>query len=220
MLYTSLLVLHISAGFTALLSGGISFSAPKGKKLHNASGKIYTLAMLGVGFTAVTMCLLKYSPFLFTIGIFSTYMTLTGYRSLQYYKGNKEPKVQLDWILLFTTFLLAGSFSSFMIWTEGLHFMGLQLVLLVFMSILISMLLGDLWVLHHISKLNKGAFLKRHIGRMGGAYISSLTAFLVTNVETEPVFLAWLLPTAIGTPFIFYFIRKYTPRKRKARQTI
>lgn len=176
--------------------------------------------MIGVGLTAISICLLKYNPFLFTLGIFSTYMTITGYRSLQYYKGTKNPKVQRDWILLVITFLLAGGFTSHMIWTEGMHLMGIQLVLLVFMSILLSMLLGDIRVLLHINQLNKGMLLKRHIGRMGGAYISTLTAFLVTNVQTEPLFLAWLLPTAIGTPFIIYFIRKYAPKKKKARQTI
>ncbi len=214
MLYTGLLILHIVAGFTALLSGGISFSAPKGKRLHKRTGIIYTIAMLGVGITSLLMCVLRYSPFLFVIGVFSTYMTLTGYRSLQYHKRNTAPNLFLDWSLLLVTFILAGSFTSYMLWTEGLHLQGLQLVLLVFTGILLLMLLSDIKVLSSLHKRTKASLLLRHIGRMGGAYISTFTAFLVTNIQTEPVFIAWLLPTALGTPVLVYFIRKYSPKKK------
>ncbi len=220
MLYTSILVLHIVAGFTALVSGGFSFTVPKGKKLHNTAGKVYTVAMIGVGTTAIVMCLLKYNPFLFTIGIFSTYMTLTGYRSLQYKKQNYKPGLKKDWILLVSAFVLAASFTSHMIMQEGFHLQGLQLVLMVFMGILLSMLLSDVWLLRKLDQLKKGDLLRRHISRMGGAYISTVTAFLVTNVHTEPVYISWLLPTAIGTPFIVYFIRKYTTKKKPARHTL
>ncbi|WP_224996464.1 DUF2306 domain-containing protein [Cesiribacter sp. SM1] len=219
MLYTFILVLHIAAGFTALLSGGFSFTAPKGKKFHNTAGKIYTLAMIGVGSTAIVMCLMKYNPFLFTIGIFSTYMTLTGYRSLQYHKAENKPVLIPDWILLISALILAAAFTSYLIMQEGLHLQGLQPVLLVFMGILLSMLLGDARMLRSFDKQKKADLLRRHISRMGGAYISTVTAFLVTNIHTEPVYIAWLLPTAIGTPFIAYFIRKFTYKRKTNRQT-
>lgn len=218
MLYTSILILHIIAGFVALISGGISFTAQKGRRLHNNSGKIYTIAMIAVGLSAITMCLMRYSPFLFTIGVFSTYMTLTGYRSLQYHKGSKQLSLRADWLLLILTFLLAGGFVSYMIWDEGLHLQGLQVVLMVFISILLALLLSDIRVLSRMQKLKKPDLLRRHIGRMGGAYISTLTAFMVTNVQTDPIFIAWLMPTVIGTPFIVYFLKKYTIRKKSVRQ--
>lgn len=219
MLYISILVLHIVAGFTALVSGGFSLSAPKEKRLHNTAGKVYTLAMIGVGTTAIAMCLLKYNPFLFTIGIFSTYMTLTGYRSLQYKKHNFKPDSKIDWVLLISAFVLAAAFTTHMIMQEGFHLQRMQLVLMIFMSILLSMLLNDVRLLRKLDQLKKSDLLRRHISRMGGAYISTITAFLVTNVHTEPVYISWLLPTAIGTPFIVYFIRKYTYKKKAARQT-
>lgn len=49
---------------------------------------------------------------------------------------------------------------------------------------------------------------------MGGAYIAAFTAFLVTNIQTEPVYLGWLLPTALGTPAIIYFQYKFSPKKK------
>ncbi|AHM59504.1 hypothetical protein D770_06205 [Flammeovirgaceae bacterium 311] len=218
MLYTVILILHIAAGFTALFSGGISFTATKGRRLHRIAGKVYTIAMIGVGFTAITMCLLKYNPFLFTIGIFSTYMTLTGYRSLRYDKYTHKPNLAMDWSFLVAALLLAGGFTGHMLLNEGFHLQGLQLVLLIFMGILLLMLLVDVQVLRNPEGLKKADLLRRHISRMGGAYISTITAFLVTNVHTEPVYIAWLLPTAIGTPFIIYFIRKYSSKKKPMRQ--
>lgn len=218
MLYPIILTLHIIAGFTALLSGGISFTAPKGRKLHTTTGKAYSLAMLGVGITAISMCLLKYNPFLFTIGIFSTYMTLSGYRSLQYHKGSGSSTVYVDWLISAATFLMATGFVIHIILAEGLHFQGAQRVLLIFVSILLLMLISDMLLFRKLGTYRKKDMLRRHIGRMGGAYISTVTAFLVTNIHTEPLYLGWLLPTAIGTPFIIYFIRRYAPRKKAARQ--
>lgn len=218
MLYSAILIFHIVAGFTALLSGGISFVATKGKALHKRSGMIYTAAMLAVGLSAIIMCLLRYNPFLFTVGIFSTYMTVTGYRSLQYHKKSQSIALLPDWLLLISAFLLAGGFSLHMILEEGLSLQGIQLVLMVFMSILLLFIISDLRLLIKTNTLSRKGMLRRHIGRMGGAYISTLTAFLVTNVQTEPLYLAWLLPTAIGTPFIIFFITRYTSKKKAAPQ--
>ena len=211
--------MHIFAGFSALVSGGISFTAPKGRKLHTGTGNIYTLAMLVVAGTAFVMCLLKYNPFLFTVGIFSLYLTLTGYRSLQHYKSKGKERTYLDWLILSFTFLLAGGFTLQMLIVNGLTASDLQPVLFVFMGILAILLMADVRLLTSSKLVDKGKMLRRHIGRMGGAYISTFTAFLVTNVDTNPAYISWLLPTAIGFPFIAYFIRRYSPKKKATRQT-
>ena len=216
MLYSTLLSLHILGGFIALLSGGISFTTQKGRKLHNTSGKAYTVAMIVVGLSALTLCLLKHNPFLFVVGIFSMYMTLSGYRSLQYQKGPKQPQLSLDWMLLAITFALTAGYIAHMMLMNGLHLQGLRPVLLVFVGILLLMLLKDIRTLRTLPNLSKQDLLRRHIGRMGGAYISTVTAFLVNNWQMEPGYFPWLLPAAIGIPFIIYFIRRYVPRKRVA----
>jgi len=51
---------------------------------------------------------------------------------------------------------------------------------------------------------------------MLGAYISTFTAFLVVNIQSENyAYLIWLMPTFIGTPLIVFWTMKYT-RKTKS----
>ncbi|MBC7922645.1 MAG: hypothetical protein H7Z75_16310, partial [Ferruginibacter sp.] len=58
-------------------------------------------------------------------------------------------------------------------------------------------------------------WLRMHIERMGGAYIATVTAFLVVNVRVEPAFIPWLLPGLLGGFGIRYFVRKYALEKSR-----
>ena len=40
--------------------------------------------------------------------------------------------------------------------------------------------------------------------------IATVTAALVVNVDTEPVWLAWILPTVLMTPLIVWWNRRVT----------
>jgi hypothetical protein len=55
---------------------------------------------------------------------------------------------------------------------------------------------------------NKNYWLLIHIQRMVGSYIAALTAFLVVNNTYLPPLMAWLMPTIIMTPLIFYWSKK------------
>ena len=67
----------------------------------------------------------------------------------------------------------------------------------------------DLTSLINSSKSNENRRLYRHIGRMGGAYIATCTAFIVVNFTFLPDILLWLGPTFIGSPLIAYSIFRY-----------
>ncbi|WP_097158837.1 DUF2306 domain-containing protein [Bacillus oleivorans] len=62
-------------------------------------------------------------------------------------------------------------------------------------------------------------WLRIHIRGMLGSYIGIVTATLVVNVHQIPILnelpplVFWFLPTIIGTPFIFYVLQKYGPKK-------
>ncbi|HNY54314.1 MAG TPA: hypothetical protein PKI86_01755, partial [Chitinophagales bacterium] len=58
----------------------------------------------------------------------------------------------------------------------------------------------------------KNYWLLAHLQRMTGAYIASLTAFLVVN-KILPGIIVWLLPTVILTPLIIAWTRKYRVEK-------
>lgn len=210
--YHPLLFLHIIAGTIALVSGGISFSVRKGKGWHTRSGSFFYFAMLAVGATALIMCLLKFNPFLFIVGLFSLYMTITGFRSSKL--RNQKPGITaqaFDWLVW--ALCLIG-LAIFLFLSRQTTASGLAPVLWAFSLILAFMLFSDFKAFQSPEGLNKGKVLKKHISRMGGAYIAAFTAFLVTNIQTEPVYFAWLLPTALGIPAIIYFQNRFSPKKK------
>ena len=45
----------------------------------------------------------------------------------------------------------------------------------------------------------------RHLGNMMGGTIAVITAVLVVNVNIEPVWIWWVLPTALITPVIIWW---------------
>ena len=46
--------------------------------------------------------------------------------------------------------------------------------------------------------------------------IATVTAVLVVNVATDPVWIAWIAPTVVITPFIFYWNKKLCRRASKS----
>jgi hypothetical protein len=61
----------------------------------------------------------------------------------------------------------------------------------------------------------KNFWLTTHIQRMTGSYIASATAFLVVNNTILLGVISWLLPTAILTPLIVIWVRKYQVLNQK-----
>jgi cadmium resistance protein CadD (predicted permease) len=92
----------------------------------------------------------------------------------------------------------------------------LNTVLLVFGSISVYLSIGDIIMYTKVlrGKQLKGThWLARHIGMMMGAFIATVTAFVVVNIRfVQPEWIPWLLPTALGVPLMQYWIWKYTRR--------
>lgn len=188
------LFIHVAAGFSALISGLVAIFSTKGAKTHILSGRVYFWGMVIVALTAVILAVFKELTFLFSIAVFSFYLTFTGFKSVKDKAGNAN---WLDWSIMFLTLLV----SSYMLYTR-------DVILVVFGAISIIMIYSDFRFFRQ-SNHSKQAWLFRHIGKMSGAYIATVTAFLVTNVHFLPQLAVWLLPTVIGSPIIAYTIRKY-----------
>lgn len=201
--------IHIIFGALALVSGGLAIVSKKGGKLHLTSGKIYYWSMIGIGITAFGIAIPKGNLFLLMVGGFSTYMTLTGYRFLQFRRNPKLKFGLLDYVFICIGFLTVLLPAFFLLQVDLVKNSGILIVFLVFSSILVSMLTGDLVHSKKLGSYPKGWFLNRHISRMMGAFIATVTAFLVQNWQTDPVFIAWLLPTVLLVPLIVYFTKKF-----------
>jgi uncharacterized membrane protein len=207
-IYKSLLALHITAGFTAFTTGIIALVVTKGRKGHNSSGLIFVTAMIVVAISAFAMSLIKLNLFLFMIAGFSLYMAFTGYRFLQLRRMKLAKIASYDWLatglglftLLVSTVIIASDFSS-----TG---QGTLIVYAVFGGIMILMIVEDIRLYLKINTKTKSDFLKLHISRMVGAFIAASTAFLVLNWQSDPVWIAWLLPTFLLSPVIGFHQRK------------
>lgn len=204
-LFSILLIIHIAGGTISLMLGLYLLLSKKGSRVHRKVGNIYLYAMLSASAVALPMSYIHPNYFLFIVGVFTTYMLLTGKR---YLKIRSTADVKLvDW-------LLSGAMMVF-----GLAFIvyGLKLllghskfgiVLLVFGFISLAFVRKD-WRNYRGKSGIANIYLTTHLQRMIGSYIASVTAFLVVNNSLLPEVLAWLLPTVVLTPLIISWTKKY-----------
>lgn len=209
------LVLHIASGFTALGTGLTAIVTRKGGKSHKKSGKVYYWSMLGVSVSSFALSLLHTNHFLFMVGLLSLYLTVSGNRSLLF-KRKDFRATRTDWgLAIFCGIGVAALVGYLLSRIPITH--GMMPVIVVFATVLLAHVLRDgLWYAGKV-KRPSNYWLRRHIGRMMGAYIATTTAFVVVNVQTDPMWIAWLAPTVLFTPLGTYFERKFTPRRKKAK---
>lgn len=209
-LFKILLLVHVLAGSIGLLTGTYILLRPKGDKLHQLIGKFFAYGMLLSALVSLIMSSMHHNLFLFIVGVFTIYMVGTGLRYLKLKNLQKGQKPKLiDWLLfglmlLFSVlFLVYGSY--FIVKANNFGW-----VLISFGAISGLMLQSDWQTFKGIKIKYQNYWLLLHLQRMTGAYIASLTAFIVVNNHYLPNVLAWLLPTIIVTPLIVKWSRKFS----------
>lgn len=198
---------HAPLGGVALLAGGVALIAKKGFRVHKKSGIIFFYSLLISGIAAFIISLLPNheSPFLFAVGIFSTYFLLGGYRSLKF--KQKDVNLVPDKIIAFVIIAAGLLMILYPIILER----KLNIVLLVFGIVGIGFGVRDLKLFKDRKQVRK-KWLKLHIGKMTGGYIASVSAFFVVN-QILPGLWNWFLPGIIGSIYISFWIRKISGKK-------
>jgi len=207
---TYLIHLHAALGGLALLAGALAIAFTKGSKRHTLSGKFFFFALLcSAGLAIVIACIPShFSPFLLAVGVFSLYLLLSGYRALRF----KEIKIDLRVDKMISASMLLVGIS--MIAVPILVSSKVNVVLFVFGGIGLLLAIRDLKLYRQPEQLKK-RWLRLHLGNMLGAYIASLTAFMVVN-QLLPPLVGWLGPTVIGSIYIVWWNRKLSRPKSKA----
>lgn len=214
-MHSIILCLHIAAGFSALFSGCAAILAPKGKKVHVTSGRIYFWSMIIVALSAVILSVVRPQPFLLLVSLFSLFLTWSGFKAIRW---KNKPLTGLAYTFnktLIPLFLLAGgmmvmlAFSGWIGLPVSENLEQLNILLFIFGALFTGLSVGE-WKQMNQPRL-KGRYwwIYRHISGMMGAYIATFTAFLVVNNTFLPELAAWLGPTFIGSPMISWWIRKY-----------
>jgi uncharacterized membrane protein len=193
---------HAAFGALALISGLVSLSTQKGGSIHKKFGKVFFYSMLICGLSALVISILPKheSPFLFAVGIFSSYFVLTGFRALNFKKTSFDLTIDkfISWTMILTglTMMFYGPiFKS-----------ELNIVLSAFGTIGLIFSIRDLVLYRNIPKL-KSSWLKLHLGKMIGAYISAVTALIVV-LNFIPGYYGWFIPGILGGFYINYWIRR------------
>ncbi len=197
-----MIYIHAALGGIALISGGAALIARKGKSIHKRSGKVFYITMLSSAVLALIIAIMPghENPFLFCIGLFSSYFIITGYRSLKFRR--KDHNIKSDKVLAYSLIIV----SFIMIAYPPLFNGNLNVVLLVFGVVGLIFGFRDLRFFKHSELLPK-KWLRLHLGKMTGGYIAAVTAFLVVN-DVLPGLSNWFVPTIIGSIYIGYWMRK------------
>lgn len=204
-----LIYFHALFGGIALLSGLLALLFRKGKNTHKKTGKLFYYAMLLSAITALIISTLPnhQSPFLFSIGIFSSYFVLTGYRALQF--KDKNPNLKIDRAIS-RIMILTG---ILMIFYAPLVYQKINIILTVFGIVGLIFSSRDLILYKNEAKLQK-VWLKLHLGKMLGGYISATTAFVVVNDFFSSIY-GWFVPGIIGGFYIVYWIKKLNKQEEQ-----
>lgn len=193
---------HAVFGFVALSIGFIALSSKKGQAIHRRSGKIFAYSMVISSLLSLVIATQPNhrSPFLLCIALLTLYLVIGGVRSLLASKRNVS--LTLDY-LLSSAVLLS---SVFMIGYVPVMYGKMHLLFTIFGVLGVALTIEDF--IHYLNpELRKRRALKLHLGKMSGAYIAALTAFVVVNQLIPGVF-GWIAPGVLGTFYIIYWNRR------------
>ena len=200
--------IHIAGGTVALVAGVGALITKKGGFRHRGAGKVFLVSMGVVVGTVVILLPLDPTPLraiLTLVAIFSGYLAFSGYRAL----SRKRPAQTghlVDWTAAGSVILACLGLSVWGIsWVlDGRSF---GIVMLVFGGIGIAFGTMDIR-LFQTSKSEE--WMANHLQRMIGAFIATVSAVSAVNLTPVMGITAWLWPTAIGVPLIYYWSKKHS----------
>ena len=158
--------------------------------------------MVVIFLTAVPMSIINSNIFLFLIAVFSFYLAFAGMR---FARNRKGVETTLDWIAV-SLMILSGLGMWILAVIYFTNNNSRYIILLVFGFLAIALVYADFKSYKKNSHRKKR--LSRHLTNMIGGTITVITAVLVVNVELEPAWIWWALPTALITPVIFLWNTK------------
>ncbi len=200
MVYIVLLVLHIACGSIALFSVPVALLTAKGRANHVRAGRVYAVAMTGVFVAALPLAVITANLFLLLVAVFSFYMVFAGWRFARNHRGRPQ---WVDWAaaaIMTLTGLGMWGYSAAL----GLSGDSQWTTMAVYGAIGLFIGLADVQF-HRSPSVRGGRRVARHLTNMLGATIATITAVMVVNVDTNPEWLAWILPTVVITPLIVWW---------------
>jgi hypothetical protein len=207
----TLIYIHAFFGGLGLITGMISIFVKKGGFNHKRTGKIFSYSMIISSLISLFVARMPNHEnlFLFLIGIFTIYLILAGNRALTLKRKIKTKADLVD--KLISGIMLLVSIGMLII--GMVQKVENSILYLFFGGFGVFMTIRDFQTFKVFTE-KKNAWLISHLGRMIGALIASVTAFLVAGLHIGTT-LVWIMPTILGTIYIIYWNRQFKSKSRK-----
>ncbi|MYY24673.1 hypothetical protein [Elizabethkingia anophelis] len=209
----TLIYIHAFFGGIGLIAGFASIIVKKGSANHKFFGKVFSAGMLVSSLLSLIVAQMPHHKnlFLFLIGIFTIYMILAGNAALSFKSKSKESASVKDYTISYIM-LLSGILMVIMAvinWSVNQEF---SILYLIFGGLGILMSSRDILFYKNLKNV-RNKWIHHHIGKMSGALIASVTAFIVAGLHYGNI-IGWLAPTVLGAFYISYWIKKIKVKTR------
>lgn len=209
---TIAIYIHALFGGIGLITGIGSAIVKKGSNPHKKLGKLFSIGMFTSSIISLPIaCMPNHeNPFLFSIGLFTIYLVVTGNRALNFKPKQKIKVSNIDKIIsgsMVIISLLMTLYGAF-----GLIKGNTQFTLYAFFGVFGLVLSIKDFIFYKNFNNQKNAWLLNHIRKISGALIASITAFIVAGLSIDTLS-AWIFPSIIGSFYIAYWSRKHKTKK-------
>ena len=209
------LIFHVAAGIIGFFVAPAAMITVKGGLWHRRWGKVYFWAMTAAATSAILLSTfgVRQNLFLTFIGVFSFYLSYSGYRILyQKRPAQGQGPKWFDWIVAIATavtgigLITAGILKPTPMWAQ------ISVVAIVLGAGCFLNAGQDIYRFLNPPS-DKNFWWYGHMTGMLASYIAAVTAFLVNNARHMgfggPIWVWWLLPTIVGVPAIATWTRYY-----------
>src|SRR6266536_2049746 len=200
-LVKALALLHVAAGFTALVVAPIAMATLKGGPTHRRWGTVYYRAMVVVALSAIVLGVVHPNLFLTLLAVFSFYTAFSGYRAVARRRVDAKRPDLVGWAMAILTLAASGTLVLLGLSQPTEAWRRIGVVAVVLGSVGIMLAARDVAAMSR-PPVDPMAWWYAHMTRMLGSYIAAVTAFSVVNFAVLPLTARWLWPTVIGTPLI------------------
>lgn len=199
--------IHAFFGGIGLISGIGSIIVKKGSIPHKRMGKLFSIGMITSSLISIPITFMPNhgNTFLCLIGLFTIYLVISGNQILTFKSKSKMSANALDRLISGTMLAISITMILFGIYgvIQGIY--G-NILFIFFGSFGLLLTIKD-FIFYKNFKALKNGWLRNHIGKMIGAFIASITAFIVAGLGIGSI-LSWILPSVLGTIYILYWKRK------------
>ena len=214
--FTTLLIVHISAGFCAVAVGLLPMLTRKGSRLHRLSGRVFAGLMILLLICAWAMTALRPDPYFLALSATASLTLFSGLRVL----GRKRPDLDprdlakpLDWIVTLTV----SGIGLLMIWMAIMGYGDAPPQILIALAYgALSMGGWDLWRFWRPLDwpFSPRLWTYEHLWKMVGAYSAVLSAFSGNFLTFLPLPWSALWPTVLFQSLTVIWIAVLIVRSR------